>query len=125
MMKRIFAAGILMVMLLLSSCNSYSAIGLVRSSIGGEASMKFVSFKGHQSFTLFADSDDTAIEYEATLDEGEMTVYYYDGDIEKILFTIRGGDRVDSEFYYGGENLRIKLVADEKCRGGSFEFELD
>ena len=114
-----------MVMLLLSSCNSYSAIGLVRSSIGGEASMKFVSFKGHQSFTLFADSDDTAIEYEATLDEGEMTVYYYDGDIEKILFTIRGGDRVDSEFYYGGENLRIKLVADEKCRGGSFEFELD
>ena len=125
MMKRIFAAGILMVMLLLSSCNSYSAIGLVRSSIGGEASMKFVSFKGHQSFTLFADSDDTAIEYEATLDEGEMTVYYYDGDIEKLLFTIRGGDRVDSELYYGGGNLRIKLVADEKCRGGSFEFELD
>ena len=124
-MKRILVSLLLLVTLLLSSCDSYVATGLVRSAFGGEASMKFVSFKGQQSFTLYAEADDFTLDYEAKLDEGEMTVYYYEGETEKLLFTIRGGERVDSELYYGGGNLRIKLATDEKCRGGSFEFELD
>jgi hypothetical protein len=98
---------------------------MVRSSWGGEASLRFLSFKGYHSFNLRAESDDTCVDYEASLTEGEVTVYYFIDDTAHELFTIRGGESVDSSLEYGGGNLMIKVVADETCRGGSFEFELD
>jgi hypothetical protein len=111
----------------LSSCNvnSYVATGMVRGSWGGEATLKFLSFKGHHYFNLRAEADDTHIDYEAKLDDGEVNVYYCVGDSENLLFTIKGGEKLDSSLEYGGGNLKIKVVASEKCRGGSFEFELD
>jgi hypothetical protein len=127
-MKRIvciFTALLLTLTLFSCDANSYVATGMVRSSWGGEASLKFLSFKGKQSFTLRAEPDESRLEYEASLTEGEIAVYYILDGEEKVLFTLKGGERVDSSFNYGGGDIRVRVVASDTCRGGSLEFELD
>lgn len=66
----------------LSACDgahvsSYSATMMVRSSTGERCSVRFGSFEGRLVFKLrVPKGQDSDISYEASLEEGEINVYY-------------------------------------------------
>lgn len=135
-MKKIgFALALILVLAtLLCGCDgfvrSYSATMLVTSSIGDEGSMEFKTFNGTYSLSLRRDEDfpEHTIDCEASLTEGEMNVYIgVDGEKE-LLFTIKGGERIDTTIplegkYDNEKKVSIILESVGKCVGGDFEFE--
>jgi hypothetical protein len=107
--------------------SSYSALLLIRSNSSGVLSVRFDSLKGelYESFRKDAGGEG-AFSYSASLEEGELSVFYED---EKgalcSLFTVKGGESVSdiggSIDGKEGKRVHILLKADEKCRGGNLE----
>ena len=116
-----------LLILSLASCSggSYSAIGMVKSSIGRRASLDFVSFKGHYTFVLRGDEGDDTIEYTANLEEGEFSLYCeQDGEWVHIV-TLQSGDSVSSSVEIAPtKSVRVKLVTNGKCKVGMVDFAL-
>ncbi len=98
-----FVALCLCVLLLLSLCacsaykSAYSATMLVRSEGGDHCETKFASLEGILVMKATAKGPETdgTIHYEAELGEGELSVYYDIDGVKELLFTIRGGERLD------------------------------
>ena len=118
---------------MLCSCGgyvkSYSATILITSCQGNEASMEFDTFKGTNNFKLRRDGvAEHAIDFEASLAEGEMNVYIgVDGEKE-LLLTVKGGESYDETItlddkYDNEKTIYIILETIDKCVDGDFEFE--
>ncbi len=133
-MKRI--CFVLMLMLALAtfcSCgdyvNSYSATILITSCQGDEASMEFDTFKGTYNFKLRGDGvGDRTLDFEASLDEGEMNIYIgVDGEKE-LLRTVKGEEAYDETItlddkYDYEKTIYVILESVGECADGDFEFE--
>ena len=114
----------------LSSCghvSNYSALLLIRSNSDGELSVRFDSLKGelYESFRKDAGGEG-ALSYSASLEEGELSVFYEDASGALCpLFTLKGGESVSDVGGYiegkKGARVHILLKADEKCHGGKLE----
>ena len=102
--------------------SSYSAIGLVQSNKSDSAFISFISFKGEMKFTLKCAEDDV-IQYQASLEEGTMTVYIeFDGE-KTELFTINSGEEFVSSITSPGKGkVKIIIKSEDKCKNGSFKF---
>ena len=133
MKKVCFALALIFTLGMLCSCggyvNSYSATIMVASCRGDEASMRFDDFRGTYNFKLRRDGDaEHTLDCEASLVEGEMNVYIGTGGDKELLFTIKGGESLDTEIpldskYDDEKKVYIILESVGKCTKGDFEFE--
>ena len=133
MKKVCFVLVLIITVVMLCSCGgyvkSYSATILITSCQGNEASMEFDTFKGTNNFKLRRDGvAEHAIDFEASLAEGEMNVYIgVDGEKE-LLRTVKGGESCDETItlddkYDNEKTIYIILESIDKCVDGDFEFE--
>ena len=133
-MRKVYVALVLIfTIVMLCSCSvyvkSYSATMLKASSYGDEASMEFDTFNGTYNFKLRRDNmAEYTLDYEASLAEGEMSVYIgVDGEKE-LLFVVKGGESYDETItlhnkYDNEKTIYIILESTGKCVDGDFEFE--
>lgn len=105
--------------------SSYSAVMLFSSQDSDSAKMSFSTFNGTRVYSLRCGDEDGELEYEAKLEEGEATVYI-DQDGEKVeLFKIGAGEKVSSSVNVHRGIVYIIIETTEKCKNGSFEFDID
>ena len=132
MKKVCFVLVLIITVVMLCSCGgyvkSYSATILITSCQGNEASMEFDTFKGTNNFKLRRDGvAEHAIDFEASLAEGEMNVYIgVDGEKE-LLLTVKGGESYDETItlddkFDNEKTIYIILESVGKCVDGDFEF---
>jgi hypothetical protein len=133
-MKKVCLALLTMLTLgMLCSCGgyvkNYSATILITSCQGDEARMEFDTFNGTYNFKLRRDNmAEYTLDYEASLAEGEMSVYIgVDGEKE-LLFIVKGGESYDETItlhnkYDNEKTIYIILESTGKCVDGDFEFE--
>ena len=129
----IIAAMMLVLCLGLTACgngyaSNYSSSQMTSSNTSTEASMSFGSFSGTYVIKFKNSGDGTAfIKYNATLEEGNIKVYYdYNG--EKLnLFEIGNDGSIDgkTEAFTDKKTIYIIIESDGKCQTGSFSFALE
>lgn len=133
-MKKVrFALAMALMLFMLSGCsgyvNSYFATILSTSCQGDEASMEFASFNGTYNFKLTGEKNgDHTLDYDVSLDKGEMKVYVGVGGEKKFLFTVKGGEPHNGTSALGAEydnkkTVYIILESVGECRNGDFEFD--
>ena len=136
-MKKIASTVIATVMLvlcfMLSACGNkytshYSATLMVRTNTLHEASVSFSNFSGIYVMKLKNIGDEKAfITYNATLEEGNIKVYY-DFNNEKLnLFEIGTDGSIEgkTEAFTSNKTIYIIIESDGKCNVGSFSFALE
>ncbi len=135
-MKRItsviIAAVTLVLCFTLSACGNkyvsrYNAMLMVRTNTSNKASVSFDSFSGTYVMQLKNNSaDEVYIDYEGTLGEGNIKVYYDFNDEKLNLFDIETDGSVDgkTETFTGNKTIYIIIESDGKCSDGSFSFVL-
>ena len=133
MKKACFVLVLIFTLFTLCGCvgyvKSYSATILITSCHGDEASMKFATFTGTYNFKVKRDAvAEHTLDLEASLAEGEITVYIgVDGEKE-FLRTLKGGEVCREtitldERYDNEKTIYIILESAGKCIDGNFEFE--
>ena len=129
----ILAAVTLVLCFTLSACGNkyvshYSAMLMVRTNTSNQASVSFDTFSGTYVMHLNNKSaDEVCIDYEGTLREGNIKVYYDFHDEKLNLFDIGTDGSVDgkTETFTGNKTIYIIIESDGKCSGGSFSFVLE
>ncbi|EWM52463.1 hypothetical protein [Ruminococcus flavefaciens] len=115
----------------LAGCNvntsGYMATGYVKSNTTGSAHMSFSSFKGSDSFSISSRSGSAKeLKYSGKLESGNITVYYETDGTKKELFSLKGGEEIDSSLSdLGKGTVKITLDTEEKCKGGKFDFKFE
>ncbi len=132
-MKKIRTITLFMILVIsvlaLTGCGKYpsswSATMCVHSSTSSSNYLSFSTFSGTEADKLKVKEEPGTLCYSAKLEKGSATVYVdYDGT-KKELFSIKGGEEVNSKL----ENLKegeiyVILETSEKCEEGKFEFEI-
>ena len=116
----------------LSACgngyaSNYSGTAIVTTKTSNKASISFGSFSGTCAMQLKNQgTDEVYITYEASLEEGNINVYY-DFNGEKLsLFEIGTDGSVEgkTEAFTGNRTIYVIIESDGKCNEGSFSFAL-
>lgn len=130
--KAIISIATLILCFTLSSCGNkyvskYSATMMVRTNTSNKASVSFGSFSGTYVMKLQNRGADAFIAYEATLDEGNIKVYYDINDEKLSLFEIEanGSKTGKTDTFTGDKTIYIIIESDAKCEEGSFSFVLE
>ena len=92
--------------------SAYRAIGLITMHNRSTYSVSFYNLKGTMCETLRLTTEESGGElyYSATLEEGEVNVYYdVDGEKE-LLFTVKGGETVDGHGGHIESGRRIYIM---------------
>ncbi len=123
---------ITLLILPLTACNmgnnSYMATLLVKSEGLDHCEASFGSLKGtlRLNATVPADTDGT-IHYDAELGEGELSVYYEINGRKERLFTIKGGEEIDSRGGSVAKGDKVKIIIETvgKAKSGDIEIDFD
>ena len=132
-MKKIRRITVILVLvisvLVVTGCSKYisswSATMCVHSNTSTSAHLSFSTFSGTEADTLKVKEESGTLVYSAKIEKGTATVYVdYDGT-KKELFSIKGGEEVNSKL----ENLKegeiyVILETSEKCEDGIFEYDI-
>lgn len=129
----IVAITLLVLCFTLSACAtkyraSYSSTLMVQSNTSDKASVKFDTFKGTYVIKFRTTGDDKVfISYNATLEEGNIKVYYDFNDEKLSLFEIGSGGSVEgkTEEFTGNKTIYVIIESDGKCKSGNFSFNLE
>lgn len=116
----------------LSACgvkyvSNYSSSVMTTTSSSKEASVSFDTFSGTYVMKLQNAGDGEAvITYSATLEEGNIKVYYDYNDEKLSLFEIGTDGSVEgkTEEFTGNKTVYVIIESDGKCNAGSFSFAL-
>jgi hypothetical protein len=128
--KRIII-GLVAILLLISlaSCefSCYFAIGLVRITRDDYCETNFLKLDGRLVFSpRYTKNSEAQIHYVASLEEGEVNVYYeLSGGGHELLFNIKAGETLDSRGGYiekGKQTIIIETVSPAKGKI-TIEFE--
>ena len=104
---------------------SYKAVGFVHSNKTDSAFMNFYSFEGRMVFKLKSPGEGD-VKYTAKLEFGKATVYYDFYGTKQELFSISGGEEVDSHSgYVESGTVYIIVETDGKCENGDFQFSIN
>ncbi len=133
-MKNIAKKGFLMLLSFmmafsLVSCNkyksSYKAKGFIRQQVGARCQAEFDSLQGIYVFKIYKSSDcDGTISYSASLEEGELCVYFDSLGGKETLFTLKAGESVeDCGGYYGASPVFI-ILETSGAKGGAVYIDL-
>ena len=116
-MKRVLICALAFVLLLsLVACevSSYKALMLIKSVKDDYCEVSFDYLDGKlvlkPHYTRSGEGD---IHYSATLEEGEINVYYVFLDVKQLLFNIKAGESIDSRGGYiekGRQTIIIETV---------------
>ena len=101
---------------------------MVKENTSSKASVSFDSFSGTLVMKLKNKSaDEVFIDYEGTLGEGSIKVYYDFNDEKLNLFDIETDGSVDgkTETFTSNKTIYIIIESDGKCSDGSFSFVLE
>ncbi len=126
-MKKTLVSILLLISILLCavSCSSYTAIGLVKSSGVDRAYAKWQTLNGIITLdTYLTGASEGELAYTASLDEGEVNVYYETALLGKsLLFTVKGGEEISSSGGYveDGQKIRIIIETVGTTRRGKIE----
>lgn len=106
--------------------SSYKALGLIRSEMGDRGSAKFSYLDGTLVLKLKMDGEglENSIGCKASLEEGEINVYYDWIGVKELLFNLKAGESIDESRGYiesGSVYIIIETVTPAK---GSVEIEL-
>lgn len=110
-------------------CDAYSSSYIttmcVRSCFGKSAFISFGTFEGTTYFKFSPEAKGWAI-CSASLEEGEISVYYDNDGEKRDSFKINGGKSFDTlvGMYYPG-TYYIIIEAKGKCKKGEFKFMLE
>ena len=131
MRKTLFAVLLALILLLcLAGCSKYSshysAVMSVSSNTSNNAYMSFSSFKGTRAFKMNCKSgSEGVLEYSGKLEVGSATVYYDNGGSKTELFSIKGGEKVEtSALKVNPGTVYVIVETDGKCEEGRFDFSL-
>ena len=96
MKKVCFVLVLILTLFMLCSCGgyvkSYSATILITSCQGNEGNMEFDTFKGTYNFKLRRyGGAEHALDFEASLAEGEMNIYIGVVGEKELLLIVKGG----------------------------------
>lgn len=102
----------------------YRAVGFVHSNGPSSADMAFISFEGRMVFKLRS-TGRSGLAYSARLDSGSVSVFCEHGGTREPLFSLRGGETVDSALP-GLEKGTVYIIAetDGECLNGEIRFSL-
>ncbi|MBR5949307.1 MAG: hypothetical protein IKZ82_11785 [Clostridia bacterium] len=103
--------------------SKYKAVGFVHSNDSESASMSFHTFDGTMVFKLHT-TRESDIKYSAKLESGSATVYY-DWAGKQELFSVKGGEELDSRTgYVDNGTIYIIVETDGECMNGEFSFSI-
>ncbi len=107
--------------------SSYTATMLIRSSGGDDCEAKFASLNGTLVLNARVREDDPEgmIHYEAELEEGEISVYYDALGVKELLFTIKGGEHLDSRGGYVERGNKVAIIIETNGTAKNGEIEID
>lgn len=114
---------------LFTSCNaSYNALfGFSEAVTSTQISMRYKSMMGTKNYTLKPRDDSYGIlGYRAELEKGTVNVYYELQGKKELIFTINGGEKIESSI--SGLNLgevKIIIESEVKSENGLFMFALE
>ena len=129
-MKKILSLVVAVFMLLtLAGCSEYSsnykAVGIVHLNETSSAFMSFYSFDGRIVFKLKSTGEGD-IKYSAKLESGSAKVYYDFYGTKTELFSISGGNEINSHNgYIEAGTVYVIVETDGKCQNGDFNFSVD
>lgn len=137
-MKKLISGLLVIAMLVaFTSCagfsSKYSATMLVRSNQNDSCFASWSTLDGTLvlNTTKKAGSQEGDIHFTASLEEGELTVYYYvrsDRDKQRnFLFQLKGGETIDSRGGYIEANRDIQIIIETngKTTGGSIQIDFE
>ena len=107
--------------------SSYKALGLVRSEMGDRGSVKFGRLDGTVVLKLKMSGTglENSIGCKATLDEGEINVYYDIFGVKELLFNLKAGESIDERRGYIESGNRVYIIIETVTPAkGSVEIDL-
>ena len=123
MRKKLYSLMMLIALLMFTACDeyvsSYSAVGMVTACHDDTCGLDFYSFEGRRvmkpRFTL---GDEGEIEYTASLEVGEINVYYVFEEEMLLLFNLKAGEEINGRGgHIEGKKQIIVVETVEKSRG--------
>ncbi len=118
----LFLAGVMS--LGLTACmqytSSYSARGFHKSNHGSHCEAKFELLSGRYVFNLKSNGkSEGELRYTATLEEGELNVYYDSIGEKELLCNVKAGEQVENYggYWESGHTVYVILETVTDCRG--------
>ena len=135
-MKRIFCALLALTLLFgLCACSavgtkyvsSYGALGLVRTNGKDQCSAKFHKLKGTCVLKIKSTEDgEGELHYTASLESGEINVYYDANGTKELLFHLSAGESVDENGgYFDGKGTIYVIIETVESAKGNVSVELN
>ena len=131
-MKRILLL-VLCIALLFSvtSCNyvsSYKALMLVRMEHGDHGSISFSSLSGTyvMKLRMSGEGQEGSIHCKASLEEGEINVYYDSLGVKEFLFNLKAGESIDERrgYFESGRTVYIIVETVTPAKEGKISVDL-
>ena len=132
-MKKILLCFLCLTLLLsVTACStyvsSYKALMLVRSEMGDHGSISFSRLEGTyvMKLKLRGEGQEGSIHCKASLEEGEINVYYDSLGVKEFLFNLKAGESIDERRGYieSGRTVYIIIETVNTAKGGKIEIDL-
>ena len=106
--------------------NSYKALGLVRNEMGEHGSAKFSYLDGTLVLKLKMNGEglENSIGCKASLEEGEINVYYDWIGVKELLFNLKAGESIDESRGYIESGVVYIIIETVTPAKGSVEIDL-
>ena len=107
--------------------SSYKALGLVRNEMGDRGSVKFGKLDGTVVLKLKMNGTglENSIGCKASLDDGEINVYYDAFGVKELLFNLKAGESIDERRGYIESGNRVYIIIETVTPAkGSVEIDL-
>ena len=122
---KIFNILILLLLVLISGCSTYSAVGLVELQTNNGYEISFLSLEGTLNKKLYKTDKDTAINYNCKLEIGEVNIYYKTSleNNKTLICNIKAGEELSGFSGYVNQGDRATIIIETvKKSKGSFNF---
>ena len=132
-MKKILLCFLCLTLLLsVTACStyvsSYKALMLVRSEMGDHATISFSKLEGTyvMKLKLRGEGQEGSIHCKASLEEGEINVYYDSLGVKEFLFNLKAGESIDERRGYieSGRTVYIIIETVTPAKQGKIEIDL-
>ena len=107
--------------------SSYKALGLIRSEMGDHGSVRFGSLDGTLVLKLRMSGTglENSIGCKASIEEGEINVYYDIFGVKELLFNLKAGESIDERRGYIESGHRVYIIIETVTPAkGSVEIDL-
>ncbi len=92
--------------------SSYKALMFVRTERGDHASISFSSFEGTyvMKLKMKGQGQEGSIHCKASLEEGEINVYYDSLGVKELLFNLKAGESIDERRGYIESGRTVYII---------------